>query len=113
MTPFADESGTPYLAADIAQKLGEPGSGYHPVSAEAAQSLANEGYHVIATRPAGGIGIGHVASVRPEGVVGEKILDPNPRRPLINNIGAKNKITGSNYAFLKDEPPVFYAPDKR
>ena len=82
-------------ANDVFKKLAAPGSGYHRVTAEQAQSLADDDQFVVAAEPHAGHG--HVATVRPEGVPG----DPHPAGsgPLVANVGVDQTVKHVSKAF--------------
>jgi RHS repeat-associated protein len=103
MAPLTDAHGNPLRADQITANLAKSGSGYHQVSADQAQLLANQGKLVVVAGP------GHVATVRPD--TGQKVPG---RGPLIANIGATNGVMRLNYVFRKSDLPhvEFYTPNQ-
>lgn len=91
------------------QKLAGHGSGYHVVSPEAAQALADQGVTVWVTQT--GHAHGHIASVRPEGVPGDR-----PRGKtglLLANIGLFNGVAHQSAVFTPAHGAIVcYAPDR-
>ena len=102
MGPLTDVHGNALGPDQMGKNLAKPGSGYHEVSADAAQELANQGVFVMVVGP------GHVASVRPD--TGEKITGSGP---IIANVGANNGVLRLNYVFTTSALPSvkFYTPD--
>jgi hypothetical protein len=100
MRPLVDAGGNPLLAGDMAANLARPGSGYRPVSAGEAQTLADQGKLVIVT------GQGYVATVRPD--TGDKLPG---KGVIVAEIGRLNQIHRLEYAFSKATLPSvrFYA----
>ena len=101
MGDLTDKNGNALLAKDIAKNLSNS-SDYKNVTADEAQLLANNGIPVI------GVGNGHVATVRPQGVVAD-----NPsagKGPLINDIGRAVSVQNQNWAFGKNADVQYYAP---
>jgi len=83
---------------------------YRQVSPEEATQLANDGNFVVggALNPDPN-GPAHVDTVRPEGVKG----DPEPfgkHGPLLNDIGAHDRIARQSGAFTKDMDVHYYTP---
>jgi hypothetical protein len=103
MGPLTDAHGTPLLANQIGANLAKSGSGYHQVSADEAQKLANQGKLVVVAGP------GHVATVRPD--TGQKVPG---RGPIIANVGRNNGVMRLNYVFGKSALPdvKFYTPNQ-
>lgn len=91
-------------------------SGWHTVSAERAQDMANEGHPVVATWPNSG-GIGHVAMVRPVEDQGEYSTYSPQLGPLVAQAGShnSNEIWVSNAFYTgfrsQNNPVVYYAHD--
>jgi len=98
--------GRPQGASAMIANLAAPGSGYHPVSAEEAQALANQGELAIA---AGG---GHVSTLRQEGLAGEENLSGN--WPLVANVGETVGVKRLNFAWPRRTRAdvKFYTPDR-
>ncbi len=108
-----------FVANKMIDKLGQAvkDGTYKVVKPDEAQDLANKGVTVFATQPKPG-GHGHIATVRPEGVLGDTPAAPYVK-PLLANVGASNGVKGyladkGHYGvFLagsKDESVVFYTP---
>jgi hypothetical protein len=102
--PLVDKQGRPLLANQMASNLATPHSGYHVVSAEQAQQLANRGKIVIAT----GVGLGHVETASPD--TGQ----PFPGHGLvIGMIGYRNGFMRLNETFTHSDLSrvKFYTPN--
>jgi hypothetical protein len=80
---------------------------YSEVSPQQAQVLANEGRAVIGAwfNPKGH---GHVVTVRPEGVAGDKPV--GNRGPLLNDIGAFDRVAPQSAAFRSGDKIYYYSP---
>ncbi len=95
----------PLLANAIASNLARDRTYWHEVTPGRAQAMADKGGLVIAAAHAEGHG--HVATVRPRGVPGDK---PHPGTgPLINQVGTHCMIAPASNAFY-GEKPRYYAP---
>jgi hypothetical protein len=103
--PLTDTRGA-LLANEQAHNLANS-SEYTEVTPDRAQQLANDGGLVIAAydNPQGH---GHVATVRPENVSGD---DPVGRSgPLLNDIGANDRIDRQSAAFRRSAVVRYYTP---
>ena len=84
-------------------------SDYVEVSPAKAQELADEGKLVIGAWANPGGGHGHVVTVRPEGIAGD--APPHGSTlPLVNDIGASDRVAGKNYAFARGDAVHYYTP---
>jgi hypothetical protein len=105
---LGETDGDNFLANAQIAKLAAHGSGYHVVLAESAQALADQGVTVWVTQL--GHAHGHIASVRPEGVPGDR-----PRGKtglLLANIGLFNGVAHQSAVFTPAHGAVVcYAPD--
>jgi hypothetical protein len=110
--PLVDKKGDALSASEQAANLAMASSPYRQVSASDAQQLANEGKLVIvAYSNPDPDGHGHVATVRPQGLEGDTLLNPESSRgPLINNIGESTGVTGQNWVFTKNMKVYYYTP---
>lgn len=106
---FAEPDGENLLANAQIEKLAGHGSGYHAVSPDSAQALADQGVTVWVTQL--GHAHGHIASVRPEGVPGDR-----PRGKtglLLANIGLFNGVAHQSAVFTPAHGAIVcYAPDR-
>ncbi|GBC79237.1 tRNA3(Ser)-specific nuclease WapA [bacterium HR09] len=111
--PLVDAQGRALRANQMAQSLANSNQ-YRQVSDREAQALANRGVLVIAAwQNPNSTASGHVATVRPQGVPGDRPVAGSVMLPLINNIGRRNEIRALTQAFPlgPGNPPVlFYAP---
>lgn len=107
--PLGDARGVPYLANRMAQDLAVSPE-YTEVTPDEAQTLANQGRLVIGAwfNPAGH---GHVVTVRPEGVWGDSPAGNSG--PLLNNVGATDRITRQSRAFKSSDKVFYYTPVQR
>lgn len=80
------------------------------VTAEEAQTLANQGVITVAAHANPG-GHGHVATVRPELMPG--LAQHMSQAELFNNIGARVEIAPGASAFARTRPVRYYAPTNR
>jgi hypothetical protein len=106
---LSDAQGHNYPANTQINNLANPKNGYHPVTPEQAQALANQGTTAFATQH--GAHHGHIATVRPEGVPGD-----NPRGksgPLLANVGLFNGVAHQSAVFNPAHGEiVYYAPNQ-
>jgi len=104
--PLVDSHGNALLANEQARNLASSPD-YTEVTPEQAQQSANGGGLVIAAYENPN-GHGHVATVRPEDVSGD---DPIGRTgPLLNDIGANDRIDHQSAAFRRSAVVRYYTP---
>jgi hypothetical protein len=104
--PLVDSDGNALLANQQARNLANS-SEYAEVTPDRAQQVANDGGLVIAAYDNPN-GHGHVATVRPESVPGD---DPLGRSgPLLNDIGANDRIDRQSAAFRRSAVVRYYTP---
>jgi hypothetical protein len=94
------------LANTVAANLAAS-SLYSKVAVDQVQDLANTGALVIAawSNPNGH---GHLATVRPLGVDGDK--PAAGRGPLLNNVGVTVKVEYANWVFANSAKVLYYSP---
>lgn len=104
-----EPNGYNFLANAQIEKLAGHGSGYHVVSPQSAQALADQGVTVWVTQL--GHTHGHIASVRPEGVTGDH---PRGRTGLLlANVGLFNGVAHQSAVFTPAHGAIVcYAPDR-
>jgi hypothetical protein len=108
LTPLLDGK-DPALANQQYEQLARS-TEYRVISADEAQQLADAGELAVGVQKLSGHG--HIATVRPQGVVGD--LPPNNGKgPLINNIGRFVQIANENWAFSKKSKVIYYAVKKK
>lgn len=104
--PLADSDGSALLANQQARNLANSPD-YRELTPDEAQETANGGGLVIAAYDNPN-GHGHVATVRPEDVSGD---DPVGRSgPLLNDIGANDRIDHQSAAFRRSAVVRYYTP---
>ena len=88
-----------HAAVNLANSAADIDSSIMEISAESAQTLANQGYTVVAARENTTGGSGHIATVRP----GNDFDEVNG--PMLNNIGAEERtgIIHTNRAFIGND----------
>ena len=107
---YADKAWGPLNADQIAENLGSSRATWRPVSADEAQSLANNGQLVILTydNPEGH---GHVATVRPEDVPEDIVAGKNPTYPLLANVGVgQSHVEYRSVSVSMNKPVIYYTP---
>ena len=105
---LANSQGVALPANAQIANLANPQNGYHPVSPQQAQQLASSGAVVFATQT--GKIHGHIATVRPEGVPGDR--PPRGSGPLLANIGQINGVVHETRVMTpKHGDILYYAPN--
>jgi RHS repeat-associated protein len=101
---LSDSQGHNYDANTQINNLADPKNGYKAVSPDEAQALADSGELVFATQH--GSEHGHIASVRPEGVLGD---NPSGNSgPLLANVGESNGVMRASAVFTPAHGEVVY-----
>ena len=111
LDPLHNSEREALLANDQARNLASSPD-YRKVGPEEAQRIANAGGVVIVAweNPTGASG--HVATVRPEGVPGDRPPAPGVG-PLLNDIGQFVRVANKNFAFGKNRAVYYYTPRDR
>jgi hypothetical protein len=105
---LSDAGGNNYTANTQINNLANPENGFHEVTPEEAQTLANSGVVVLATQH--GSRHGHIATVRPEGVPGDTPVGRHG--PLLANVGPQNGVMHQSAVFTPAHGAiVYYAPN--
>jgi hypothetical protein len=104
--PLVDKHGAPLPANDMAKNLAKSKE-YSEVTPDKAQQIADQGGLAIAAydNPKGH---GHVVTVRPCGVDGDKPVGKSG--PVLNDIGAYDRIDRHSKAFRKGSVVRYYTP---
>ena len=94
--PYGYNTNANQAAVNLANAANDINDSITEVSAESAQTLANQGYTVVAARENTTGGSGHIATVRP-GYEYDEI-----KGPMLNNIGAEERtnVIRTNSAFV-------------
>ena len=114
--PLENDDGNPNVANVDYNTLADPASGYHEVTPEEAQELANQGVTVIGVQENPGVDSngnakhGHILTVRPELMPG--LAEMLGQAPLVNNIGGRREVAPASGAFSSSRPVKYYAPNK-
>jgi hypothetical protein len=104
--PLVDQNGNALLANQQARNLANS-TEYSEVTPERAQEIANNGGVAIAAYDNPN-GHGHVATVRPEDVAEDNALGRSG--PLLNDIGAHDRIDRQSAAFRRSAVVRYYTP---
>ena len=106
---LSDANGHNYEANTQINNLANTKNGWHAVTPDQAQALANQGVLAFATQR--GAGHGHIASVRPEGIPGDQ---PRGRSgPILANVGIFNGVEHQSAVFTPAHGAIiYYAPNQ-
>ena len=106
---LSNANGQNYDANSQINNLANAKNGWHAVTPDQAQALANQGVLVFATQH--GAGHGHIASVRPEGVAGDQ---PRGRSgPILANVRIFSGVARQSAVFTPAHGAIiYYAPNQ-